>query len=565
MPRVPSYEPNQVQEIITPRVQSDVRVSREALGGGESAQGVFNAAGGMAKTAVDIKQRITETLSKEGDTLFSKAHIDAATKIKSLQGKNAAQFDPYINEFDKQANEIIEKGEYDQEAKDILKQVASARRMDLYKDANGHMVGELEKYEKETHASHLSALQNEAVYYYGDKNKLNARMGEMRESIISNGYRAGEDNKTIQDKLSKADSNTHLKIIQQMIVDGKDQQAIEYFSKDAKLYGDDVKTGHALIEDTKLRHESTRQSDKIISGSVGMSDALDKARDINDPKLRDETTSRIKQYFTDKKSAENQDVESLHRRATDYLDGNPDVDSFAKANPADWSRFSLSERQALKNYAAKQRSGEDIETDFGLYYDLRLMAAGNNQQQDQFKKVNLADPKVLNGLGKSERETLVDIQTKLREGDSGVQKELDGYRSSAMIVNDELKSAGIDPNAKRGSRDAERVAKFRALVDQQITVLQTRTGKKATTDEVQSIVSNLLTPAIVGKQWVFFDQKKPVFEIEPGQEAMFKYDDIPFLERQDIETKLRNAGRPVTEDSVIEIWIDKTRLNKRGQ
>lgn len=565
MPRVPRYESNQVQEMITPRVQSDVRVSREALGGGESVQAAFGATSGLAKTAVDIKQRITETMTKDGDTLFSKAQIDTATKIKSLQGRNAAKYDDYLNEFDKQTNEIIENGEYDQESKDILKSVARARRMDLYKDANSHMVGELEKYEKETHDSHLSSLQNEAIYYYQDKNKMTARIGEMKESIIANGYRSGQDEETIKDRLAKVESNTHLKAIQQMIIDGRDSQAIDFFTKESKLYGDDVKTGHALIEDTKLRYESTTKSDKIISGSVGMTDALDKARDISDPKLRDETTSRIKQYFTDKHAAENQDTEKLHMRATDFLDGNPDVDAYAKSSPADWSRFSLSERQALKNYAAKQRSGEDIETDFGLYYDLRLMAAGSTEQQDQFKKVNLADSKILNGLGKSERETLVDIQTKLREGDSKVQAELDGYRSAAMIVNDELKSAGINPNAKKGSNDAQRVANFRAQVDKQITVLQSRTGKKATTDEVQSIVSNLLTPAIVGKKWMFFDDKKPVFEVEPGQDAVFKYDDVPLLERQDIESKLRRAGRPVTESSVIEIWIDKTRLNQRGQ
>lgn len=565
MPRVPSYEPNQVQEMITPRVQSNVRVSREALGGGESAQAVFGASNQLAKTAVDIKQRITETMTKQGDSLFSKAHIDAATKIKSLQGRNAAQYDPYIAEFDKQANDIIEQGDYDADTKDILKRVASARSMDLYQDANNHMVGELEKYEKETHAAHLSALQNEAVYYYGDRKKLNARLGEMKESVISNGYRSGQDEATIKDNLAKLESDTHLKVINQMIIDGKDSQAIEFYNKEAKLYGDDVKTANSLIEDTKLRYESTMKSDKIIAGSQGMSDALEKARDISDPKLRDETTSRIKQYFADKKSAENQDVENLHRRATDYLDGNPDVDSYAKANPADWSRFSLSERQALKNYAAKKRSGEDSETDFVLYYDLRLMAAGSSKQQDEFKRINLADPKILNNLGKSDRETLVDIQTKLREGRGGIQEELDGYRSAAMIVNDELKAAGINPNANKGSKDAERVANFRAQVDQQITALQSRTNKKATTEEIQSIVSNLLTPAIVGKKFIFFDDKKPYFEVDQGQEAMFKYDDIPLLERQDIESKLRKAGRPVTENTVIEIWIDKTRLNQRGQ
>lgn len=547
MPKVPRYEPNQVQEQLTPRVQNNIQTSRETFGGGQSTAGVFGAVQGLAKTVVDLKQRADDTLKKEGDVIFSKLQIDTSTNLKMLKGKDSVNYEKVLAEqWDKGVEEILKN--YDGDAKEALSGIAQFRRMDLYKEANNHMVGEIDRYEAETHNSYLSALQNESVYYYQDKDKLKSNIEIQKAAIIDHGRQRGKDDVTIKTELDKAESGTHLKVLSRILNDQKDFDAIAYHKefKD-KFYGDDRKTASDLIEAARLRGESQKKSDSIIAKATDASQALEEARQIQDPKLRDETISRVKSYYNDKRQAENMSIEDLHRRSTDVIDKTGNVDDIPRE---DWARFSLTERSALKSYAEKRRQGTEPETSWVDYYDLRTMATAA-PLREKFMQVNMMSYR--NKLADAEFKELVKLQSDMREGRVN-EKVLDGYRTDSMIVNDALAAAGYDPTPKQGSKHAEKVAQFRATVDRQLKLLQDRTGKKASNEEVQSVVDNLLVE-VVTKPGFIFDTKKRVFELDPGDKPKISADDVPRSERRQIEAALKGRGLPVTEDAILKLYL----------
>jgi hypothetical protein len=148
----------------------------------------------------------------------------------------------------------------------------------------------------------------------------------------------------------------------------------------------------------------------------------------------------------------------------------------------------------------------------------------------------------------------------LRAGSGKAAAGLDGYRTDTMIVNDALASAGFDPTPKPGTKDAEKSAQFRRMVDQELAQMQARTGKKATNEEVQGAVDRLMTKT-VKKGWLWNGTQR-AFEVAEGEDLDFSVKAIPAADRAIIEGKLRARKIPVTDDKLIEIY--KGRLKPKS-
>jgi hypothetical protein len=169
--------------------------------------------------------------------------------------------------------------------------------------------------------------------------------------------------------------------------------------------------------------------------------------------------------------------------------------------------------------------------------------------REQFADENLLKYRPV--LGDAEFKELSTLQAGIRKGDAKALKQLDGYRTDAQIVNDGLAAVGIKPTGGSTS-NKERVNQFRKQVDHEIVKLQEKTGKKATSDEVQAIVDSLLIKGVT-QAGVLWDTKKRRFELEPGEE--FQDIEIPDAEQKAIESALKARGKPVTRDAVIQLYL----------
>ncbi len=381
--------------------------------------------------------------------------------------------------------------------------------------------------------------------------KVDSAIKNQEAIIIDRANREGRSPEWVKEQVGDAQSKTHSSVIQRMLANGQDMAASEYYKsiKD-QIGGGEVTQVEKSLEEGTLRGQSQRESDKIVGSTKDLTSALDQARKIEDPKLRDETTSRVKDFFTTKRLAENEAKETDYVGATNIIEKTKNFDNVP---PNLLVKMTPAERTSLRNYADNLREGKKPVTNWDDFYNLRTMASSNSTKT-KFMQTNLMEYRP--SLADSEFKELANLQAQLRNGDEKAEKTLDGYRTDAQIVDGALTSAGFDATPKQGTDDAKKVNQFRRKVDERIAQHQQNTGKKATNEEVQSIVDTMMVEGVSEKGWIW-DTKKRLFELNPGESIEIGVDDVPPAEKAKIESALKKNGMPVTSENIVKLFSKK--------
>ena len=566
MPTVPKFE-NNVQQSGIASVRADTTAPREFFGGGtgKTYEAFSRAAFNIAESALDIQDKQNKEKAA-ADKVVADDAVDELVRRKNANAwdqKNGAfnkkgedaigVIDTHLPQFDKDVEDIEKNYLTSPEQKAYFRQKVRDHRNEFEVQLNKHVANESYKLDEEKTFSGIANLQDDARLNWQEPNKVDRNINDMRGRLVDYAQRNGKTKEWAIEQDNKLVSSTHAGVIEQMIDGGNDLNAQGYFNrykdqiKDAETYDKVSK----IVEEGSIRGNSQRYSDRIYSAySNDMESALSEARKIKDPKVQDATIDRIKDRFVLKDKAEKQAVEQLHMSATDIIDKTGSIDNI----PAkDWAKFSLSERSALKNYAKQRSETSGIATQWDEYYYLNTLASSTNRdEREQFLNMNLY--KEYRGkLSDTEFKEMVHKQDAVKKGDTKVLKDLDGYRSNSMIVNDTLKAIGIDPNPKKGSKDATRAATFRKMVDDEIIATQEKTGKKATNEEVQGIVDRLTTNVVTERGWLF-DTKKRLFEVQPNETAQVDVKEIPKEEIAKMEEVLKRKNIPVTNEILVQMY-----------
>lgn len=560
MPTVPRYSLPQVEERPLTGVRSDVQMDREAFGGGEALQNFTREIGRTATAFAQAKDDADQSVAKEA---FVKAKMkknqltygDVQTNTQgylSFKGKSAFEVsDKYMEEYTKYGSEL--EGELNnEEQKSYFRQLFNTEVAAFDEDLKKHTFVEAKSFQTNTSKALISQYQEDAVLNYSDMGRVQKSMLDQEQEIRTAGEREGLPISAIDMQVKESHSATHSAIARRYMNNNDDINAKRYFDANKDdMTAKDRETLEKEIGDSTLKGQSQRMSDTLFTKHPeNMSAAIEEAKKISEPELRDETVRRVKDNYATKEAAERMDTEDLHRRATDIIDKTGDTDQIP---PQDWARFSLSERSSLKSYAENRKKGVQPTTDWDDYYSLKSMASAP-QTKDKYLKLNLMTYR--NKMADAEFKELVNLQTGLRNGDERAEKLLDGYRTDNMIVNDALNSAGFDTSGKASKSDVEQVNRFRKMVDDQIIMYQRQTGKKATNDDVQRIVDNLMVKGVTDKGFIW-DTKKRLFEVDPGESFELDIDSVPKSEKAKIEEALRRRNIPVTDATVLELYKRK--------
>lgn len=561
MPRVPRYE-GQVQEQGIPGVRFSTQTSLESFGGGESAAGVTRAFAGAVNEVAKVYE-------------FNKAKADDSAlkdyEMQALKKKNELMHDPNngaLNKSGKDAFNVTQ--EYGDEYKKFLdeldsklsddNQKAMARNIraryseDLNVTLNRHTSGQIKQYEEQQTKAGVELHMQDAILNYGDPTKVQGAIQNQKAYILDYAQKNGVPPERSAIMISEAESKTHYSVMNRMLNNNQDQLAENYFKQNKdKFVGTDALNAEKVLEEGILRGKSQRFSDGILRKGLGLGESLEEARKISDPKLRDETTRRIKDLFSEKKAAEEEVKSKLFENAAIFAEQNKD-----RPDPETWLKLDLNQRNAIDSRIKQLRQGIDPETSWTDYYDLKTIAS-NPSTKSQFLKMNLMEyrPK----MADAEFKELINLQTGLRNGDSGADAMLDGIRTDMQVVNDTLRAAGMNPTPKKGTNEAEKVSLFRAKVDEQVAIYKRQTGSKSIgNDKVQEIVDNLLVKGEVPGTGFFglFKTKRSMFEVQPGEQIVIEVDDIPKAELNKIKDAMQRRGIPYSDQKAIELYSKKT-------
>lgn len=565
MPSVPRYGSSKVETNLAAPVKVGADTSLATFGGGDAAARVPQAASNLMDQVVKIKNdadevaalaAVNETKKYKTDRLYN-AQDGALTQ----RGQNAFGIvDKYGQDFIKHGADM-ESNLANENQRAIYRKYFNAEDADFTEDLQRHLFKEADSFADEQSESLISNYRNDAILNYSNPEKVRASLMGQETEIMNHAKRKGLPAEWVKQKIGEVTSKTHSGVIQSYLNGDDDRTAKAYFDANK----DDISADERLkiekdLNEGMLRGESQRQSDLIFSkNKESMSAAVAEAKKIKEPKLRDEVLKRVQDNFAIKEKAEREDNENLHIAALNQIDQNNGDFAIEKING--WQRFSVAERDSLERYARDKKVGREPKTNWTTYYDV-MQLAQNPDLKEEFLSTNLL--KYRGDLADAEFKQVVGLQAGLRKGDSKATKTLDGYRTDSMIVNDALAAAGFDTGRNAGTKDKESVAKFRRMVDQQILMVQEKTGKKVNNNDVQQIVDSLMIKGkIKGSGWLWDDTAR-AFELSTDEAENFM-PEVPDDQRAKIVDALKRHGKPVTEEMIVNIFVKGLKGQKSGR
>lgn len=486
----------------------------------------------------DIKNKYDEVQVQDADKKLSEALVEHQVMTNNYKGKEAAgaEYDVF-DSWGKRVGEI-EKDLANDNQKKMFKKSVDNRYLQLNRHLQFHTSNELRKYEDESTNEYVKSLQNEASANYRDLNAIAGSLDKQEMAIKKHAQRNGNGEEWVKNRIAESSTQTHSSIIKSLLADDDDVAASEYF----KVVKDDLtKEGRdslkQLIENGVLRGESQRRSDSIVAKGLSISESLDEARKIKDPKVRDETVRRVKDRYAEASHVQRMEQEKLYNQAAVLVESSKGT---ARINDNEWLALTLPQRQALEKRSMQLRTGEKPITDWDLYYKVKTLASIPEQRQ-KFLQMNIAELRP--SLDDARFKEIVDLQIAARKGDAKSMKTLDGIQTNKQIVDGVIREMGLDPNEKGnkgffgGSGKVERVNAFKRMVDLQVEQFQKEKGREATNEEIQQIARTQAIE-VVTKRGFFTDTKKRIFELNPDEQVDLTFEDIPKEELNKIKTSI---------------------------
>lgn len=338
----------------------------------------------------------------------------------------------------------------------------------------------------------------------------------------------------------------HTQVLQ-TLVDKDPARAADYFSVNK---GEIAGSKHAELErlvntGTTLRKAQTFADDAIARG-LDEASALKEARERLDGEDERIAVVELKTRFAERTVAR----ERMQRDAADEA-----FAIYARTGRVSAVPPSLLEKMdgrtvlALRQQAqadADRMSNREVRlppTNWERYYQLRQQAI-NDPQAFARRDLRADFP----DLGKSERESLIDLQAKANN-----PAELkDAATLSAQLSNTH------DLMKWTGAGSAELRGRFDLAATDAINTEERRLGKKLGYEERQKIIDRMLVQGDINGRWP--GGSRQWFQVVGTPDAANFVAQVPDSERKKIEDALRRNKQPVTDDAVRALYQQKLGL-----
>lgn len=367
-----------------------------------------------------------------------------------------------------------------------------ARWADIDRQLQRHIFSERKRFDDTITESLLTNEQDAAVRNYSDEGRIGISIETQRAVITDHARRNGLPPEWLKMKVQESESKTHVGVINAMLTDGNDIMADSYYKANkAMIAGADSASIGKALEEGSLRGASQRNADEIMAKNLPLAEALKKARKIPDPKLRDETERRVKQYYSAKDTAEKMDAEDRYLNAVNLMERNKGKSPRDVVSPADWTRFSISERTALEQRGEAVRNDDKAWVDFIALGHEKIAAMSRPEFETRYWA------KFDNGhRGRAETMWLA-----AKEGEGKADK-FTAIIAPVSITESIWQSMGLG----NPSDNAEAFSTFEQEVQRQVVFYETALGgkRKSTPEELRKIAGDVALKNImvdVDKSW----------------------------------------------------------------
>lgn len=413
-----------------------------------------------------------------------------------------------------------------------------------------HVSEQIQSYEQTELTDFVKNQRDAAISNALDPRMVFDAVGKGTQALTRSAGRMGLGPEALKQTIDSFTTSTHAGVIDSLLAQGKNAAAKVYFeeTKD-QIHGDATEKIERAITEGALRGQAQQKSDEILGAGGTLAEQRAKVKAIDDPDLRDAVDQRIEHEAAVSASAARANEEQMLSTAYATVGRTGNVNSIS---PTDWAALGT-HQPGLIEYATKLTKGEPIETDSAKYYALMQQAS---EAPEEFVKTNLLTYR--GSLDNATFKQLTDLQYSIRKGDrENADKVLGGFRTNVQLVDDSLTSYGIDPASKDPSTKSA-IAELRRMLDTRVQAQTSLTGKKPTNDDIQTTLDSILsqTRTTPGSWWGLIPfngislsaTSKRLIDLTPA--------DVPAADRTQIEDSLRRAGLPVSDTTVLDVYLN---------
>lgn len=560
-----------------PNVRFTATANESTFGGGpgleQADQQVQKISSDVGQIATLEKIRADQTAVQEATDKLAQIHTkilyDPQTGVIASRGVNAipAQTKGWAD-YKKATNDIA--GTLNgPEQKGAFTKAALAMGDTFNRQAMSHVDQQLKEHDTSTFKSLVKNLTDQGAMSYGDALHRSLLLNTLDDNATQYARRNGLGPDETEAMKSDINSNFHEQVISRMLADKNDITAQKYFDEN-KDNITDSKTRDQIekqLEVGSYRGESQRKADTIWKDSDGnLSDALDNARDIKDPELRDKTIDRLKERDRENKEARVSDQENAFYDASQQLgqakqqgkiNGDSSLEDFVP--PSTWIRMTPSQQESLK----------------------RLYLGGDENSAQVWTSWNLMSPTDKAGMSKADFQTNVLSHLDKKNRDTAMHQYNDALGNKTMALSDHEQATLIEKSAQEsgiinGLRPGKSAKKLTgdaardygafqdniqsAVSDYERTVLGGR--RRASLEETQKIVDQQILKGLEDKGPSLFTSAGRSLGLSTTPTVT--YDKIPEDAREHLLSFARQSGKKISQEKMERAYVAYQNKDRKG-
>lgn len=586
MPKVPQYEP-QVKATDTnlPRVkESSPAPEIKDYGSkflGEVAKTAYAASDFFEKE----QRKADEVVALEVDSELSAYTTDYLynPKTGALNRKGKDAFGS-VNEFDeawKTKTQEIEKRISNNNQRLQFEKIKASRRNDVDRQLMRHVSVEAREYDNQVTQSLLENERDAATGQFMDGERTALAIAKSKDEIFKFAERDGKPPEWVAEKSREAESKIHMSILARALTTpGNETWAKQYHEKNKDFIdGDSQDNAAKMVREGTLRGASQSLADQ--AHALYPKDEVKALKWIagktkSDAELREMSEGRTSKIYTREEQAEKQRQENV------YQDGAKIIDSFLakgqvidpreKIPPALWNSV---DDKYKKSWLERSKQIETVDAKWSEFSSLSAGAMASMSQSEYEEKFR-------NHFSSKDKEKADGWRhTAINRG----EKDQMQTKEAAWInrFDETLRMRDIvDPsNPKKTDSDAKLYLGLKSEVRKAIEEFEivTLQGKSMPTGEqIQGVIDDVVLRfnrkakikgtgygATVGLD--LFATEKTAAEMTPAERldaGLPPKDAIPPASRAALEKRMKEAGKPITDDKLIRAYRAILNKDKAG-
>lgn len=208
-----------------------------------------------------------------------------------------------------------------------------------------------------------------------------------------------------------------------------------------------------------------------------------------------------------------------------------------------WQRMDGKDVLAIRDRAEKDAEGKPVKTDFALWSDLNQMSIDDPKgfmKTDLRRYASVISTDDLKGFGNRQREMATDNGKGIAE-----------LGTQVAVAHNQL---------GWGDGDKDKKGAFDHAVYNALEVERQKKGKDLTYPERQAVIDRMMIDGKLNGSGVIWDTRGKYYEFSDQENAKNFVAKIPDTEKEKIKAALTRAGKPVTDESIAQLYAEKNKL-----